>query len=503
MNTNGKTKPITNSQLVIDKFGTTATIPRQTPNEKVELVANQLAAMIHSLQRDRNLFREGGPTQFDGKRRVDEALGWPPSPHFEDFASLYDRDPVSERLIDLKPNDSWRNGVTIIDGESQTKFSKEFTLRVGKDNLPPDTPFIAGLKFLITERKFFHFLWRADRLARIGEYGVLLIATKGAEGVPFAMPIDDNTLGGPEDVLFFRAFSEGTADIGRLEHDTSNKRFDLPQFYNIDFEESTHPVHASRVVHISENKNESEIRGRSTLRTPYNYILGLRMIIGGTAEAVWRQAVKKIFVKVEQETDTDIGQNDDDSVDLKALREMFEEMQHGFKSVVVAQGADMTLLDAETDDHRSAFEMHIQVISGDIPFSIFIGAPAGALASSTTDQRNWAGVITSRLTHFVEPEILRETIGRLIRMGALPEPESGEYSFKWKPLFELTEKEEAEIGLINAQAQRITFDGIQYPAITRWKIAGGENIGDSDDIQEDAVDSAELERVDTGEGAVA
>jgi len=86
-----------------------------------------------------------------------------------------------------------------------------------------------------------------------------------------------------------------------------------------------------------------------------------------------------------------------------------------------------------------------------MPRRILFGNEVGELAS-TTDQATFFGSINSRQEQFAEPLLVRAFVDRMIAWRVLPKPETGEYQVISPSLFELTELEQADANLKQAQA---------------------------------------------------
>jgi hypothetical protein len=87
-----------------------------------------------------------------------------------------------------------------------------------------------------------------------------------------------------------------------------------------------------------------------------------------------------------------------------------------------------------------------------IPLRILMGSERGELASSM-DERNWAHRVNERCRNYVGPIILTAFIDRLIDVGLLSEPSTGQgYTIEWKDPDALGEKDSAEVGLRRTEA---------------------------------------------------
>ena len=203
-------------------------------------------------------------------------------------------------------------------------------------------------------------------------------------------------------------------------------------------------VHWSRIIHIAEGLRENDINGTPRLKAVMNRLYDIDKIAGGSAEIFW-QAAKRIMVLQGKEGYSAV--DDDDK-----LTEMMDELIHGLRRVIDIQGYDVKTLETQEVKPDEAFRVALALISGvtGIPQRILIGSEQGKMAS-TQDETNWNGRIADRQINFAEPVILRPLIDRLILVGALPNPK-GEYTITWPSLFEQSDKEKAQVGLLKARA---------------------------------------------------
>jgi hypothetical protein len=113
---------------------------------------------------------------------------------------------------------------------------------------------------------------------------------------------------------------------------------------------------------------------------------------------------------------------------------------------------DLKSLDSEIADPSGHFEVLMSLLSGttNIPKRILLGSERGELASSQ-DETNWNAYIKERQERYAEPKILRPLMDKLIALGALPTP-NDPYKVEWPDLFELDDKDRADIALKKAQA---------------------------------------------------
>lgn len=398
---------------------------------------------------DRIRFARRAGFQYAGKRDVYEVAGYPSESDLEGrtaydyYWSRYERQDIAGRLVDMPPAASWRKPPEIVEPEQEdgTEFTEAFAELADRLHL-------------------WNRLERADRLARIGRYGVLLVGTAdtGTDG-DMMQPIGD--VGGPDGVLYLSAYSEKHAEVTGWESDPSNPRFGLPSDYQIDlaggvtnFPSADARVHHSRLIHIAEGKLSDEVFGRPTLKRPFNRLIDLEKVTAATGEAYWQLAVKFLLAKLDAEADIS-------GAELKELGEELEDIQHDLRRQIALKGGSLEWMGGDTPDPSAAADLFIQLIAaaGGIPKRILIGNETGERASSE-DQKQWLGSIMERQTSFCEPVILRPLIDLWIRIGALPAPGADGYDVVWPNLFALDEVQLAEVSMKRAQtAQALTAVG--------------------------------------------
>lgn len=394
---------------------------------------------ITSMMSRAQLGRNG--KQFDGARDLYAVLGYKHQLEFADYMGAYERGDIAARIVDAKPESTWRRKPVVSNDGDPDKF----------------TEFETAWAKLVMDRRVFHYLERADKLAGVGEYGCLLIGTSDVRKEA-DMKREMAKLKGPESILYLMPLSQESAEINAIEQDPRSPRFGLPSEYLVTVADvSASPnstptgllkpgkmvVHWSRMLHIAEGLRESEIYGTPRLRAVFNRLWDVDKIAGGSAEVFW-QAAKRIMVLEAKEGFNAV--DDDD-----ALTEMMDELIHGMRRVIDVQGYDVNTLETSDVKPDEAFRVSLALISSatGIPQRILLGSEQGKMASEQ-DEVNWNGRISDRQTNFAEPVILRPFIDRLISVGALPAP-GNDYTVTWTTLFELSDKEKAQIGLLQAR----------------------------------------------------
>lgn len=378
--------------------------------------------------------REG--YQYGTDRNLYKVLGYKRTLDYKDFWEHYQRFGIARRIVAAMPKATWGDGFTITedeDPESTTAFEEAWSKVAKSTNVV-------------------HYFERADRVAGIGKYGLLLIGVN--DGQDLSKPVNPVSIKENENgdkIIYLRPISEENAEIKSYDQDRRSPRFGLPESYTVTVDAGTLnlqvgsvEVHHSRVIHIAEDKDEDEVFGTPRLQPVFNLLYDLAKITGATAEVYWKGAYRGMHINVDPEWA--LGTLDTTRTEvLNELKANLEEYDHGQTRWIRTQGVEVTPLTGEIPNPKHASDVIVQMISGTttIPARILTGSERGELAS-TQDETNWNSRITERRIQFAEPEIVREFVDRLIRWEVIPDTIEGDYTVSWPSLFKLDDKEQAQ-----------------------------------------------------------
>jgi len=372
--------------------------------------------------------------QYGGDREIYKALGYPSTEiTFSDYYAKYLRQDIAKAIIDRPVKATWQGSIELIEtnDEKRTTFEKDWI------NLFRDF----GLKSVLS---------RVDRLAGIGKYGVLLL---GFDDTPTIEDFSKPVKSGKRKLFYIKPFSEESAKINSYVSDNKDKRYGLPEFYDIVTTDPasnntrTVKVHHSRVIHVVEDVLESEVEGIPKLQAVYNRLMDLEKLVGGDAEMFWRGARPgyqgKILPNYQMTSKTE-----------QDLKDQIDEYENNLRRILVNEGLELESLAQQIADPANHVNIQIQMISAvtGIPQRILLGSERGELASSE-DRGEWMMFIQARREDHVEPHILRPLVDKLIKHGVLPEPSDG-YTIKWDDLYSMSEKARVDIGKARATALR-------------------------------------------------
>lgn len=425
-----------------------------------KVLNDQLKTLASNLMGRAELASKMGKS-FGTDRDIYEALGYTKNPVFDDYYVRYERQDVASRIIDASVDATWKEVPIIVETED-----------------PEDTEFEKQWKEIENKRHIFHYLARADKVAGIGEYGVLLLGFDDVNNINPREPVEKAT-----ELLYLRPYTQNNADVSEWETDSSNERYGFPKIYKLETSTAQKDgsksidAHWTRVIHLAEGLLENDVYGKPRLRPVLNRLQDLDLISGGSAEMFWRGAFPGIAFKLAEDATME-------AQDKKALEDEIENYVHDLKRYMRVQGLDIHELKVQIADPKNHFDLLISLISAatGIPKRILTGSERGELASSQ-DEKNWASRIDERRKNYIGPMVLRAFIQRLIDIGVLPEPK--QFEIEWSDLFAIGEKDKADIAKVKAEtlatyANAMGTDLIIPPTIFLKKFLEF----DADEIQE-------------------
>ncbi len=372
---------------------------------------------------------------FGWRRDTYEALGYEriltPLP----FRGRYRRGGIAARIVEAFPLSTWRGGWTVTEDDNpdvETAFEQafeEFDRRLSVKNV----------------------ILRADILAGLGRYAVILIGGPGSLDEPL---VRCNL----QDIKYLVPYGEDTAKIIEYETDATDERYALPkmyalhrQWYQQQYGQAplpvgpTTPVHWTRVIHVAEGLLDDNVFGQPRLERVWNLLDDLDKVIGGGAEAFWKRADGGTQFKI----DPDLALDPDPTkaaLQRKEMETKFDEFTNQLRRNLVTRGIEIQRLGSDVANLKGPAEAIMDQISATIgiPQRLLMGSELGRLASSK-DKANWEDRVQDRRTSFGEYQVVRPFIDRLISFGVLPQPK--EYKTEWPETEELDEQEKVSVAV--------------------------------------------------------
>ncbi len=206
----------------------------------------------------------------------------------------------------------------------------------------------------------------------------------------------------------------------------------------------TKRVHWSRVIHIADNREMSEIYGCPRMKPVFNRLQDIRKILGGSGEMFWKGA----FPGLSFELSPGVG---DAQLDMASLKDQIARYSGGLQRWIALSGMTTKSLAPQVADPTHHLDKQIEAvcIALGIPRRIFVGSEEGRLASNQ-DAKTWNSRVMKRNEEYLSPMLIRPLIDRLISLGVLEPPE--EYEIFWPDLNTTTDLEKAQIALAKTQA---------------------------------------------------
>jgi len=369
--------------------------------------------------------------QYGGSRNLYNVFGYKPNPTQDDYLAKYVRQDITTRIIDAPPLATWSNPPEI----------EQEAIKAQWDELDHQVKLWPGI-------------YRADRLARLNHFSLLLLGFD--DSGQLERKVSEKKV---KDLLYVRAIPARLVDEITFIKDPRDPRFGFPDVYSIQFDDpktktasqgsikvkgiSDMKVHHSRVVHIVENALEDQVFGIPIIEKVYNLLDDLLKVAGGTAETYWLTGNRGMQADIDPEME--LSPND-----AAALSDELDEYMHQLRRVIRTRGVDLKALESKPPSPKEVFNMIMAMISGTtgIPQRILIGSEAGQLASEQ-DRANWAERIEERRVLFAEPNILEPLVGKLQGTGLL---DKGDVTFKWPTAFIQNPLEESQTMAQTARA---------------------------------------------------
>ena len=387
----------------------------------------------------RSRFAQDAGMAFDGLRDYDTSLGYNPAPTVYNYRERYNRWGIAKRIVEAFPQATWSTAARITedpDPNATTKFEME-------------------VDDLFTQHRLWQRFLRADILAGLGRYAVVLIGAPGE----LADPLPQMTA---DEVLYFQPLAEDRVDAIVFDAEVTSPRYGLPETYNLNIgtEETVispiavsrtastiRTVHWSRVIHIADGLLDDDVFGTPRLRSVWNYLDDLMKVVGGGAEAAWKRADPGLNLKLDKDVKFD-------SDEAESLQSEVEDYIHGLTRVIRTRGVDMNLLEAQVSPFQGNATALISLIAATtrIPQRILLGSERGEL-SSNQDRNNWNERVGERQHSYAEP-LVRDLVDRLGSRGVWTLPKH--YDVIW-PEPKPNEGENASLVQTLASANQAQF----------------------------------------------
>jgi len=394
---------------------------------------------------------------LDPNRDIDKECGYPDVIDALQYRKIYDREGLGKRVVEIYPEASWSSNPVVTDGisinENKSEFAKEW-------------------KEFAKSKKVWHYLHRADELSGVGHFGIIVMGIADSKPLKEAVEgvnADTGEISGvlSHELKYLKVFSEENIDISRKDTNPESVRYGMPTLYSIrvaDVENrdssvgtalTNIQVHWTRVLHLADNRKDSDVYGVPRMQAVYNRIYDLRKILSGSGEMFWKGG----FPGLSFETLPDVQ---DAEIDKESLEKEVKAYYEGLQRYIALQGMTAKSLTPQIADPSPHVEAMLKIIAIalGIPYRIFAGAEEARLASSQ-DARAWNKRVLTRREKYVEPLVIHPFIDVCHKYGFIKSKPAEEVANVFWPKIDVsTEEDKANLAdkRTNAMSKYVSSD---------------------------------------------
>ena len=395
---------------------------------------------------------------FEGLRNMFAALGYKREIGTSDYQLRFQRGGISTRIVTIFPKATWAAGCEILEIEDPFKI----------------TPFEQAVLDLDEKTHFWNAFLRADILAGLERYSVIVIGAPGALDTP--LPDGKGSLDG---LAYLMPYKESHAKIQTTVNDVHDPRFGQAEIYQITHVQEgvigqaansvERQVHWSRIIHIVHDKLESNLYGPPELENVWNYLDDLDKVVGGGSEAFWKTVYQGMQLDIDKDMELSQEAKDD-------MSQQIDEFEANLRRVFRTRGVKASTLGASATDFGPQAEAVINLICSTkgIPKRIFMGSERGELASAQ-DKASWDDEIDDRRAQFAWPAVVKPFIDRLIEKNYLPKPAS-DFFVRWPERNKMTVPEKAIVAQRLSSMNKNMGTPVVGPNDIRDKILGWDEL---------------------------
>ena len=420
--------------------------------KQIAELTDEVAVANASTLQLRDMLRGTMGTSHNGKRDTYDIYGYPERYYFDLGYRAIRREGMANRIAAGVPTSCWRNGFNIV------------------DNLDDANPLLEDEVAALDMKQLFSRFERADVLNRIGRFSALLVGVP--DGLELREPVG-KVRGKGFESIYFRPFAYDGIQVSKYDTDETSERYGLPELYQLqiigrgDTEKTQQPAtviaHHSRVIHMAESLLDSDIEGIPALEPVYNRILDLDKVLGGSAEAYFRNARTRVAYEIDKDFAPQLIA---DQSALDKFNEGVRKFTNEWQDHTVATGATVKAITTQHSSPEYTVKALLWEISGytGIPMRILTGEGAGQLAGSE-DRLTYNALVNDRQSHTCA-QWVRSLFGILEVAGMVKLPDT--YEIHWPLDPPLNAIDEAGIALTQSQ----TLKNLTEAAST----AGGDGI---------------------------
>ena len=401
-------------------------------DDKTKMVYNEMMTMTREM-----LNRLTNP-QTD----IDSACGYLLTLGITEYRAYYDRLGLAKRAVQIWPDECWQSFPEVYEDDSikETEFEKTW-------------------KELQTKLSLFYYLHKIDILSGIGQYGILLLGFDDGGKLDTPIVNVDTKTGEltktseKRKLLYLRAYDQSVVTIATFEQSPLSPRYGMPTMYSIKYQDAGETgkatdikVHWTRVIHVADNRESSEVLGVSRMQTIYDNLFDVKKVSGSSAEMFWKGGFPGYAFELTPEA---IAMGAE--IDTESVKEQMTLWSTGLQRWLSLQGVTTKSLTPQVADPVGHVDVHLKLIalSLGVPYRVLLGSEEAKLAS-VQDKRTWNNRVARRQNSYLTSMLVRPFIDRLIATGCLPEP--AQYKVVWPDLNAATKDDITKIAMNRTKA---------------------------------------------------
>lgn len=355
----------------------------------------------------------------------------------DDLKYLYKRDGLAANAVDVPAYDV---------------FSKWFKVRAYNGNVV-DSKLDDAIWEINQRLNVKGVFLEAYRYCRLYGLGIVVLGLVDSVG-DISQPPEE-----ARGVEYLAAYS--SAEISRIlfDEDPESRTYGEIQAYEINVKgkagTQTKTIHAGRVVHVMERTLEKSPWGLNILEPAYDLFQILKNIDWAAGEAYYQNASPTFVLSYEGTPSEEQLDQAEEYLKEISVKSRYIKPKNWELTTVTGSGQAL--------DPTRYWEPIVERIAGavKVPKQLLLGTAAGALASGQVNLAQYYKDIASIQSDFIEP-LLMGFYRRLQEWGILPK---GDFDLVWNPLWELDERERAQLELVKVQTARTLVGDGTAPAL--------------------------------------
>lgn len=400
---------------------------------------------------------------------------------YKDLQDCYDRSALGQAVVDRFSEGVFQTNPQIIDGDNE-------------DDVHDLTQFEEAFNTLEHETGLWSTLKTAYSKNRIGNFSTLYLVFD--DGIDPSLPVKKGS-----NLVKIQTFNQIELKPYKLVDDKSSPRYgEVEQYIFNDQSEglfdnsiieavkNSQEVHYSRVVLIAEGADPSDYNGTSAIARAYNGIKTYDRILGASGRGFLNAARGAVKVSSPVGTEFDpnklaraMGVETDELRD--ALEQQFEDFHTGFDKMLLTGNLQVEEFNFNLPNPEEFAQIALNSVAASCscPAEMLIGSQLSQ-KSSDGNTNNFNKVLMSIRVNFINT-VINDIISRLIEVGSIPEPSSGQFRIYWDDLMASSDDDKMNLATKMAAINKQMVDAGQEAPFTADEIrdmTGFDPINDID-----------------------